>query len=217
MNNAYVPPAVNSDRFNCPHCGAFARHVWSALSVTYELHVEASIGAHEGYYNVSVCSSCSRFTFWDDATLLYPLTKVGEPPNPDLPKEIIADYEEASVIAGRSPRAAAALLRLVIQKICRDRGQPGKHLSNDIGALVAEGLEEPVQQALDSVRIVGNNAVHPGKIDLRDDMDTVSTLFSLINYIAQVMYTRPKAAQKLYKSLPKGAREDVARRDGKGQ
>jgi hypothetical protein len=38
-----------------------------------------------------------------------------------------------------------------------------------------------VQQSLDIVRVIGNDAVHPGQIDLTDDIETATKLFVLIN------------------------------------
>jgi hypothetical protein len=40
----------------------------------------------------------------------------GPPPNPDLPDDLMLDYEEASKIVSLSPRGSAVLLRLAIQK-----------------------------------------------------------------------------------------------------
>lgn len=61
-------------------------------------------------------------------------------PNDDLPEEIKADYLEAAKIARLSTRGSAALLRLVIQKICIYLGEKGKNLNSDIGKLVKRGL-----------------------------------------------------------------------------
>lgn len=134
-------------------------------------------------------------------------------PNADLSDEIQSDYAEAAAIAMRSPRGAAALLRLAIQKLCRDLGGRGDNLNADIGALVAKGLPAPIQQALDAVRVIGNEAVHPGELDLRDDVDTVGRLFRLINAIADQMITRPKEIAELYDMIPPEKREQIEKRN----
>jgi hypothetical protein len=75
-------------------------------------------------------------------------------------------------------------------------------------------LSPKIQQALDIVRVVGNNAVHPGRIDLRDDRETALQLFALINLIGDVMITQPKHLDELYQSLPQAARDAIKQRDG---
>jgi len=89
-------------------------------------------------------------------------------PNPDLPDELFRDFDEAREIVDGSLRGAAALLRLVIRKLCAHLGEKGKDINADIASLVAKGLNPLVQKALDVVRVIGNEAVHPGTIDLRD-------------------------------------------------
>ena len=120
---------------------------------------------------------------------------------------------EAKAIVNKSPRGAAALLRLCIQKLCEQLGEKGKNINDDIANLVKIGLPVKIQQALDVVRVIGNNAVHPGQIDLRDDQDTAMKLFELINVIAEVMITQPKEVERLYQSLPQTAREAIQKRD----
>ena len=137
------------------------------------------------------------------------------PPNPDLPDNISKDYEEAGTIVELSPRGAAALLRLCIQNLCKYLGEPGKNLNDDIGALVAKGLDERVQQALDTVRVLGNEAVHPGTLDLKDDRQTVKKMFGLVNMIAKEMITLPGERDDLFNTLPENAREAIDKRDKK--
>lgn len=50
-------------------------------------------------------------------------------------------------------------------------------------------ISPALQQALDSVRVIGNEAVHPGTMDLRDDVFTVLSLFGLVNFIVQKAIT----------------------------
>jgi hypothetical protein len=107
------------------------------------------------------------------------------------------------------------LLRLCIQKLCKYLGEPGENLNDDIAALVQKGLGPQIQKALDIVRVIGNNAVHPGKIDLKDNRETATRLFNLVNLIAEVMISQPKHIDAMYESLPEGARVQITKRDGK--
>jgi acetyl/propionyl-CoA carboxylase alpha subunit len=70
-----------------------------------------------------------------------------------------------------------------------------------------------VQKALDVVRVIGNNAVHPGQIDLRDDRRTAETLFGLVNLICEKMITEPKHVEAVYEKLPESARHAIEKRD----
>jgi hypothetical protein len=92
-------------------------------------------------------------------------------------------------------------------------GQPGKNINDDIANLVEKGLPPTIQKALDIVRVVGNNAVHPGQINLKDDVETANKLFELVNLIAQVMITQPKEIEQLYETLPETQRKAIEGRD----
>ncbi|USI88072.1 hypothetical protein LZ086_01570 [Acinetobacter johnsonii] len=72
-----------------------------------------------------------------------------------------------------------------------------------------------MQQALDLLRVVGNNAVHPGQIDLDDNNDIAMKLFHLLNYIANEMITKPKELDFLYSSIiPEETKQHIKERDG---
>jgi hypothetical protein len=130
-----------------------------------------------------------------------------------MPNDIKADYEEARAILSASTRGACALLRLVVQKLCINLGEPGKDLNTDIGRLVKRGLLPHVQQALDAVRFIGNEAVHPGTIDLKDDPATATALFGAINLIVEQLITAPKNAAALYAALPETKVAAIEKRD----
>ncbi|MCG8029937.1 MAG: DUF4145 domain-containing protein [Candidatus Thiodiazotropha taylori] len=161
------------------------------------------------------CDNCEQYTVWVNKKLVYPISLPGMTPNPDLSEEIKADFDEARKILNDSPRGAAALLRLAVQKICIDLGQKGKNINDDIAALVKTGLPLKIQQALDVVRVVGNNAVHPGSLDMKDNIETANQLFALVNLIAEVMISQPKHVEAMFDSLvPQGAKDAIAKRDG---
>lgn len=164
---------------------------------------------------LSKCYNCDKLAVWVHDNLVFPAEKQGVSPNQDLPDEIIQDIEEARDIVARSPRGAAALLRLSIQKLCQHLGEEGKNIDKDIASLVSKGLNPLVQKSLDIVRVIGNEAVHPGVIDLRDDRNTANNLFDLVNSIADQMITHPKKVEALYGKLPEGKRKAIENRDKK--
>ena len=204
----YTPPDLNKSAFHCPHCRAFANHAWYTL-----------FGAGQGQLNMqgwrtSLCTHCQGVTVWCSGTMIFPDSSLAPLPNPDLPDDIIADFEEARSIVQRSPRGAAALFRLCIQKLCVHLGESGKNINADIASLVKKGLHPKVQKSLDIVRVVGNESVHPGTIDLRDKPQTAVQLAALINMIADAMITQPKLVDELYEALPEAKREEIKKRDG---
>lgn len=164
--------------------------------------------------DVSECYNCLKLTIWIGDTIVYPRPSGAPAPNPDLPEDVAADYCEAGQIVDASPRGAAALLRLAIQKLCKFLGEPGNNINDDIASLVKKGLDLRVQKMLDTVRITGNNAVHPGEIDLRDNRDLADKLFGFLNIVADIMISQPKAIDAVYGDLPEGALKQIEKRDG---
>lgn len=136
-------------------------------------------------------------------------------PNDDLSDEIREDYVEARSILSRSPRGAAALLRLGLQKLCKQLGEPGKDINTDIASLVKKGLRPSIQKTLDMVRVTGNESVHPGVLDMKDNREVALKLFELVNLIADVMISEPKHVDELYENvIPEEKKKAIAGRDG---
>src|SRR4030042_569684 len=149
MGTPYKKPTFRENAFNCPHCCAYSKQKWEVLAH----HIQS---AHYNFINElqrAVCSNpdCQKYSVWVGETMVYPDESGVELPNPDLNQEIQDDYLEARTIVNRSPRGAAALLRLCIQKLCGQLGERGKDLNVDIANLVKKGLHSTIQQALDSV------------------------------------------------------------------
>ena len=176
MDTPFTPPQFNSTSFNCPHCKAFANMTWD--------------DAYEGYRGMSPisdlrfanCFHCKDYSLWIAGMMIYPSEISVESPNPDLPENIQVDYVEAANILNQSPRGSAALLRLAIDKLTDYLKAKGKDLNAKIADLVANGLSPKIQKALDTVRVVGNNSVHPGQIDLKDNPAIANALFRFSKY-----------------------------------
>lgn len=217
----HIAPTQGEPSFHCPHCGVLSEQTWSA---TIQCHYQGLLpngqkgktSYHLQKSMTAKCGHCKEISLWISEKMVYPLTGNVEMANPDLPDDIKNDYNEAKDIVNISPRGAAALLRLAIQKLCMHLGEKGKNINDDIASLVKKGLPQTMQQALDSVRVVGNNAVHPGKIDLNDKIEIAYALFGFVNVIAEVLISQPKKIQEFYeKNIPEGAKKGIENRDKK--
>lgn len=211
-----VAPAFNAPVFNCPHCDAYASQRWRRLA----WWDEEKARAERALLATSTCAACEGGAIWrvldaerDEGMMLFPSSTVAALPHPDMPEDVAKDFKEAAAIALISPRGAAALLRLSVQKLMISLGMPGQNINADIGQLVKEGLPAQIQQALDYCRVVGNNAVHPGEMDLQDSPELVSSLFDMINMIVDYRIAQPKRVQELFAKMPPGALAAIERRD----
>lgn len=213
----YVAPLFKGSAYNCPYCGAFASMQW------------CPVGSEVGGFALflSKCSHCKGICCWkgldwhggeqeyQNSIMLVPDGSAAPMPHSDMPEAVKSDYQEARSIVNRSPRGAAALLRLSIQKLCGELGENEGSIDKDIKSLVAKGLPVGIQQALDVVRVVGNNAVHPGELTADDIAEVSMSLFELVNAIVDDRIARPRALEALYLRLPEGARNAIEKRDAK--
>ena len=211
----YTAPRYNGSAFNCPFCKAYANQIWFDLYTSSRRGFSGFEKLKEHGTKVCFCSRCGEFSIWHEWKMIYPEFSDIEPPNQDLNADIQRDYLEAVSIVQKSPRGAAALLRLAIQKLMIQLGEKGKDLNTDIGNLVEKGLPIKVQQSLDALRVIGNEAVHPGELDLRDDEATAEQLFKLINFIGEKMITEPKEIETIYAKIPESKKQQINERDKK--
>jgi hypothetical protein len=166
-----------------------------------------------GGFKLAQCSACGAISIWLEDSMVYPLKRQGEEAHADMPPSVLAVYEEARDVAPVSMRSAAGLLRLALQMLV-DELEPGAGtIDGKIGALVRRGLDPQVQQAMDVLRVVGNEAVHPGQIDLEADDVSVPALFNLVNIIVEQVLTRPKHIGGLFAKLPQTKLDAIQKRD----
>jgi hypothetical protein len=148
--------------------------------------------------------------------IIDPVIGGGPRPHVDMPPSVRPDYEEARRIVMMSPRGACALLRLATEKLVEELQPEGADLNGRIGRMVANGLPPMIQQALDALRVIGNEAVHPGTLDLKDDTDMATSLFNLMNLIVEDRITRPKHVAEMYAKLPASKLQGIENRDKAG-
>lgn len=217
----FTPAKFDLKSFNCAHCGTYANQNWWYMAKIDRIFPNGI--SHNIYpadyvrrFKCAHCESCGNHTIWFDDKMIYPSGGTAPLPNPDMPHDVKVDFEEARSILSLSPRGAAALLRLSIQKLCKHLGGSGDNINSDIGTLVKNGLPAKLQQALDSVRVIGNNAVHPGQIDLTDDVDIATKLFAFINIICDNQITQPKQINEFYvDKIPENLKDAIDKRDSR--
>lgn len=209
MQSEYFPPVFEKDSFHCPYCNVKSAQTWR--NAVY--HPALGTKNFLPNFRISICGHCTQAAFWYRGIMITPKSTIAPLPHSDMPEPLIADYEEARSIINQSPRGAAALLRLVLQKLMIELGEPGKDINKDIGNLVKKGLPEEVQQALDIVRVIGNESVYPGELDLQDDQETALQLFELINFIIEERISRKKRITSLFSRLPEGKLKGIEVRD----
>lgn len=184
-------------------------------------------------YRRSKCAKCKQDGIWKvtqikvngvgmedyvKGEMIFPDSSVAPFPVDDMPEDVKCDYLEASKIFSRSPRGAAALLRLGLQKLCKHLGEDGKNINTDIRALAAKNILPPkVIKVADIVRITGNNAVHPGEMSDEDFDQVAAKMFDLLNFIVKKGISEPKELEELYALTPEKPRKDAEQRDAKAR
>ena len=223
----YKTPIFEENAFNCPFCNAYAHMKWHNL-------LQENRG--QSFYCEAFCEKCQEPSLWrvtefipatnqnnhyrtnKNGEMLYPDNGYTALPEQDMPIDVKNDYIEAARIISKSPRSAAALLRLALQKLCKHLGQDGKNINQDIRSLAVNNTLPPlVIKVADTVRITGNNAVHPGEMSNEDIDFIASKMFGLLNFIVKKTISEPRELEALYALTPENPRKDAEKKDAKSR
>lgn len=202
-----VSPKFGKDAFHCPFCGAYAHMQWESAYNSDGIGMDVV---------AAICAKCGARSIWlyKAKRMIHPTASSAPPCADDMPCDVRADYEEAAAVASVSPRAAAALLRLALQKLCVHLGQPGKNIHDDIRELAKNNvLPQMLIKVADTVRIAGNNAVHPGEMSAEDVDLIASKMFLMLNLIVVKGITEPQEMEALLQMVPEGARAAAEAKD----
>lgn len=159
---------------------------------------------------VCVCAQCHNISIWHAGTekMVYPKSLFAPPPNEDLPEKVKKYFLEASNILQDSPRGACALLRLACQELIMEiYGEKEQNMKKSIEKILIENkIDQKIVKAMDALRLIGNNAVHPGQIDIEDNKSIAIALFDMLNYIGNRFFTEEKEINSLYALLPENGK-----------
>ncbi|HEM8291498.1 DUF4145 domain-containing protein [Providencia rettgeri] len=228
-----IPPNFKGESFTCPHCGAFSHMIWANLmtSTSYQGPFEPAKPLYSQFWQ-SLCAACSQPNVWMEknkymteidetysyGTMIYPTTNTAPLPHTDMPPEVKQDYCEAASIQRNSPRGAAALLRLALQKLCKHLGENGENINADIRALSSKGkVSNEVIRMADVLRITGNCSVHPSEMSSKDIDEVSDGLFGLINYIVKEAISDPAFRSSIYDKMPENLRKKAEEQDEKNR
>ena len=130
--------------------------------------------------------TCNQSSYWIEEDQVWPVPRAAIAPVEGMPSHLEELYDEARSVFPHSPRAAAGLLRLLIEQHVKQltpTASSGAKLAERIQSLQADGMiTVPTFHMLDAVRVAGNEAVHDGVIRAEgDDAATVMDLFRLVN------------------------------------
>lgn len=224
-DSVYASGGHTSRGILCPYCRSISAHTWYyGLGCNNVKSGTTSNGQPillpEFAIIRATCNSCGKDSIWkkerksQKETLVIPKSTGSiDSPNPDMPDKIAKIYNEAALVLNDSPRASAALARLAIDELTAQLDTEGSNLNDRIGKLVEKGLPIEIQQSLDIVRVIGNNAVHPGKIDVSDNTEMATALLELLNIIVDNRISQPKKIAEMYANLPAGALKAISKRD----
>lgn len=184
--------------------------------------------SHDEYASVSlsICHACQGPSVWTEGVthsqshpnsgkfggaekLIFPLSSLAPVAESDMPDEIKVDFEEARQVFNHSPRAAAALLRLCVQKLCQMLLKKEGKIHNQIGELVDLGFPKRALEAFDTIRIFGNESVHPGTVNLTDEPEVALSLFKILNMAVRYCITEENELQSIRALTPPEKRREI--------
>ena len=204
----------------CPSCGVVTDHYWfpEVKSVEYDESrdwvVDELVGS-QGELRASRCMSraCNALALWLrrpgpqagswEVRLVYPQAGVRIPPEDGLEPGEVKLYEEASGVAGRSPRAACALLRVLLEMLLKRHLVAKKHLTDvnkrvPLAKLIEMavdhlGLTQTLETGLKAIRERGNTAAHD-PYGLTDDtrVEDLPWLFAAVDDLVDDLHVKPK-------------------------
>lgn len=156
----------------CPHCLIDFHDTWSTQSIGED---------DEGIWRIqhTTCPKCKRYiislllkksrggNIYDPTVtrMVHPKGTARTPSSPEVPPKFAEAYKEACLVFDDSAKASAALSRRCLQLLLREVANvTPSDLFHEIQEVLDSGkLPTHLTEAIDSIRAVGNFAVHPLK------------------------------------------------------
>ena len=207
----------------CPLCGVVTDHFWFDVvkAVERDDHHETmafvvdEMEGSQGELLVSRCMSgaCGALALLlrnvdppsgiERVRLVHPPSGVRIPPEEGLKPREVKLYEEASDVAGRSPRAACALLRVLLEMLLKRHLVAEGHLTDakqriPLTKLIEMAVEHldltrTLESGLKAIRERGNTAAHdPYGLTDEARAEDLPPLFAAVDDLVDDLHVKPK-------------------------
>ena len=219
--NKDISPAFHKTHFKCMSCKVYAVQEWRTVNHLYiSENGKLYYYSHDKYFEVksSTCLRCMNTYLWNSNTesIIYPRSSSLPHHSLDLPENMRKIYEEARDVYEVSPRCAAALGRVLLEKLVYyllekqytskgdDNTEDTTDKENKIKKLTLHNLiekldlDKEIKDSCNNIRLLGNEGAHAGEIDFEDNLskEAVEGLFILINHIIYETITRKREAKE---------------------
>ena len=202
-------PCFEAESMFCPHCHVLTTMEWM------KIHCEITDDHPVSFFSAS-CFACKQSSIWTKAfcseKMIYPSTSNAPNAAIDMPFDVYPLYEEARLVYTHSPRAAAALLRVCLEKLCNHIAGTENTIASNLKRLanLPNPLPPRLLQMAQFIRVIGNEAAHPGVIDFEENSDTVNALFEFINLLVENQITFPQKVDSLFQSQPDSIQKKIS-------
>ena len=206
----------------CPHCGVKSQHKYlNKINGRYEFKVvlnsnPANFSIHSKYnsnlqdFNAIQCVVCGNYSLYHQGRMIYPFASNVSKPNDDMLDNVKEIYLEARNVLNISPRSACALLRLALEMLMVELDVDGRTLNDKINNYCDKyNSDNRLIKAFHLLRLVGNDAVHSGVLDVDDNEDIARAMFGILNEIVDETITKKNKMDVIFESLPKNKTDSI--------
>ena len=170
-NTSAVVPAAHVPNLRCPHCmhmGAFTAVLQQDFQIQHrEMRNNAPVPKGASVIGIRICPNieCRGVILAViDATgkVIALPNEVLDFDSTDIPASIAGSLEEAiKCHSSQCYKAAALMVRRVLEELCEDSGATGNNLKERIASLSTKVvIPHTLLQAADYLRLLGNDAAH---------------------------------------------------------
>lgn len=153
-----------------------AEATWTIL----ECPVCLEISLHKSYTNDDMMNAIDEALYYEN-TIVYPEKKYSFN---NVPKDILESYEAAMKTSKVDLNVSLIAIRMVLEKICKERGTKKKNLDAMLKEMVSKNiLPDTLDKCSFLIRKLGNSGAHGDNTDL-NTLDVMS----LIDFIETIMY-----------------------------
>lgn len=199
----------------CPHCGVRLQHKYlnkiygryefevAPISKPFNTSIQTRYNSNLQGFDAIQCVSCGNYSIYYQGKMIYPIDSNVSNPNDDMPENVKIVYYEAKTVLNISPKSACALLRLALEMLLNELDISGRTLNDKINNYCNDfDSNNRLIKAFHLIRIVGNEAVHPGVIDIDDNEDIARAMFEILNEIVDETITKKNKMDAIFEYLP---------------